>query len=62
MAQERVQVRRSAERFTTVGEGVRTRHLLSFADHYDPDLTSLGPLVAHNDEVVEPGSGYAPHR
>jgi redox-sensitive bicupin YhaK (pirin superfamily) len=53
---------RSAERFTTVGDGVRTRHLVSFGDHYDPARTSLGPLIAHNDEVVEPGSGYAPHR
>jgi redox-sensitive bicupin YhaK (pirin superfamily) len=61
-AHQRVLVRRSAERFTTVGDGVRTRHLLSFGDHYDPDLTALGPLVAHNDEVVEPGSGYPPHR
>jgi len=61
-AHERVLVRRSAERFTTVGDGVRTRHLLSFGDHYDPELTVLGPLVAHNDEVVEPGSGYPPHR
>jgi quercetin 2,3-dioxygenase len=61
-AHQQVLVRRSAERFTTVGDGVRTRHLLSFGDHYDPELTALGPLVAHNDEVVEPGSGYAPHR
>jgi quercetin 2,3-dioxygenase len=56
-----VLVRRSAERFETVGDGVRTRHLLSFAEHYDPALTSLGPLIAHNDEVVEPGAGYASH-
>jgi quercetin 2,3-dioxygenase len=61
-ARDHVLVRRSAERFTTVGDGVRTRHLLSFGDHYDPDLTALGPLIAHNDEVVEPGCGYPPHR
>jgi quercetin 2,3-dioxygenase len=61
-ATDRVLIRRSAERFTTVGDGVRTRHLLSFGDHYDSALTSLGPLIAHNDEVVEPGMGYAPHR
>jgi redox-sensitive bicupin YhaK (pirin superfamily) len=61
-AQDLVRVRRSAERFTTVGDGVRTRHLLSFGGHYDPTQTTLGPLIAHNDEVVEPGSRYAPHR
>jgi quercetin 2,3-dioxygenase len=61
-AHNEVLVRRSTERFTTVGDGVRTRHLLSFGDHYDPERTALGPLIAHNDEVVEPGSGYAPHR
>jgi redox-sensitive bicupin YhaK (pirin superfamily) len=60
--QSAVSVRRSAERFTTVGDGVRTRHILSFGGHYDPALTAFGPLIAHNDEVAEPGSGYAPHR
>jgi len=60
-ATDGVLIRRSAERFTTVGDGVRTRHLLSFGDHYDPALTSLGPLIAHNEEVVEPGMGYAAH-
>jgi redox-sensitive bicupin YhaK (pirin superfamily) len=61
-AADGVRIRRSDERFSTVGVGIHTRHLLSFGDHYDPARTSLGPLIAHNDEVVEPGAGYAPHR
>jgi redox-sensitive bicupin YhaK (pirin superfamily) len=59
---ESILVRRSTERFTTSRPGIVTRHLLSFGDHYDPGLTSFGALVAHNDEVLQPGSGYAAHR
>lgn len=41
-----------------------TTHAFSFGDHYDPDNVGLGPLIAHNDEVLDPGCGYAlhPHR
>lgn len=60
---DNVVIRRSEERFTTVGDGVRTSHLLSFGEHYDPALTAMGPLSAHNDEVVDrPGAGYTSHR
>jgi quercetin 2,3-dioxygenase len=57
-----VRVQRSADRFVTVGNGVRTSHLLSFGDHYDPSRTTIGPVIAHNDEIVDPGAGYALHR
>jgi len=66
---EGVEVRRSADRFTTVApaqpdaaEGwARTRHSFSFGEHYDPDLVGFGPLVALNDETVRAGEGYPEH-
>jgi hypothetical protein len=61
-AADNVVIRRAADRFTTVGDGVRTSHLLSFGEHYDPALTAIGPLSAHNDEIVNPGGGYASHQ
>jgi redox-sensitive bicupin YhaK (pirin superfamily) len=56
------QLRRAADRYETVGDGVRTRHSFSYGDHYDPANVGLGPLVAVNTEHVEPGRGYEPHR
>ena len=41
--------------------GVITTHEFSFGEHYDPERISFGPLVAHNVETLEPGSGYEPH-
>lgn len=55
-------VLRAADRFHTVEDGVESWHCFSFGRHYDPANTSYGPLVAHNDTVVQPGSGFAPHR
>src|SRR4028119_142963 len=46
---------------TTAGEGRLTRHSLSFGAHYDPGNVAFGALVAHNDDRLEPGSGYPDH-
>ena len=65
-----VEVRRSADRFTTVAparpdgaaEGwATTRHSFSFGEHYDPDRVGVGPLVALNDETVRAGEAYPDH-
>jgi quercetin 2,3-dioxygenase len=64
-----VEVRRSADRFTTVAparpdaaEGwATTRHSFSFGEHYDPENVGFGPLVALNDETVRAGEGYPEH-
>jgi redox-sensitive bicupin YhaK (pirin superfamily) len=53
---------RAAERFFTVEDGAESWHCFSFGKHYDPTNTAFGPLVAHNDTVLQPGSGFAPHR
>jgi redox-sensitive bicupin YhaK (pirin superfamily) len=59
---ESIAVLRAGDRFVSERDGVTTRHLLSFGDHYDPSRTSYGPLIAHNDETLAPGAGYALHR
>lgn len=57
-----VEVRRAADRFRTSAEGRSTAHSFSFGPHYDPENIAFGPLVAHNDELLPPGTGYADHR
>ncbi len=45
----------------TTAPGRVTHHSFSFGTHYDPDNTSFGLLLAHNDDAVEPGQGYDDH-
>lgn len=49
------------DRFTTLGEGRRTRHAFSFGTHYDPANIAHALLRAHNEDRVAPGSGYPEH-
>lgn len=58
----RSEVRRSAERFVTDAEGVRTLHSFSYGVHYDTENVGFGALAAINEERVEPGGGYDEHR
>lgn len=45
--------------------GRLTRHSFSFGPHYDPTNLGFGPLVCHNDDLLEPApgvvAGYAEH-
>lgn len=45
----------------TTAPGRVTHHSFSFGAHYDHANTSFGLLLAHNDDAVEPGSGYDDH-
>lgn len=54
-------LRPAAGRFHTVASGRETWHSFSFGTHYDPDNIGFGPLVALNDERLEPGAGYPAH-
>lgn len=56
-----VYVYRSADRPETRSDDVVSRHSFSFGRHYDPHNISFGVLVASNDDLVEPGSGYPTH-
>jgi redox-sensitive bicupin YhaK (pirin superfamily) len=57
----RIDVRRAGDRFRTDPGWANTFHSFSFGDHYDPANVGFGALVAHNDETVRSGSGYADH-
>jgi redox-sensitive bicupin YhaK (pirin superfamily) len=56
-----IEVRRADSRFVTTAPGRVTRHSFSFGTHYDPANVAFGQLVCHNDDVVDPGSGYDDH-
>jgi redox-sensitive bicupin YhaK (pirin superfamily) len=55
------EVRRAAQRFHTIGDGVETWHSFSYGVHYDPDQIRFGPVMAINTEHVAPGGGYEAH-
>ncbi|MDR7253223.1 redox-sensitive bicupin YhaK (pirin superfamily) [Nocardioides sp. BE266] len=42
-------------------KGRLTRHSFSFGPHYDPANLGFGPLVCHNDDLLDPATGYAEH-
>ena len=48
-------------RSSSTDPGRQTRHSFSFGPHYDPANLGFGPLVCHNDDLLEPGSGYPDH-
>lgn len=56
-----IEYRPAQDRFRTVAEGRTTWHSFSFGAHYDPTNVGFGRLVAHNDELLPPGTGYADH-
>lgn len=37
------------------------RYHFSFADYHDPDRMGLGALRVWNDDLIQPGTGFAPH-
>jgi redox-sensitive bicupin YhaK (pirin superfamily) len=56
-----IEYRPALDRFRTDTEGRTTWHSFSFGTHYDPHNVGFGSLVAHNDELLPPGTGYAEH-
>jgi redox-sensitive bicupin YhaK (pirin superfamily) len=48
-------------RFSTTDADRVTRHSFSFGPHYDPANLGFGPLVCHNDDLLQPGGGYPDH-
>lgn len=55
------EVHRSGERFRTRTDWLDSRHSFSYGPHYDPDNTHFGLLLAHNEDVVRAGAGFAEH-
>ena len=54
-------VHRAAERFVTRDSGRITHHSFSFGTHYDPANVGFAAMVALNDELLPPGTGYPDH-
>ena len=50
-----------SQRSSSTAAGRVTRHSFSFGPHYDPANLGFGPLVCHNDDVLDPPAGYADH-
>lgn len=57
-------LRPSASRLTTRTQWLDSRHSFAFGQHYEPENTSFGVLLAHNEDVLAPGTGFDrhPHR
>jgi len=55
----------SSQRSSSTADGRVTRHSFSFGPHYDPANLGFGPLVCHNDDVLDPAlfdpAGYPDH-
>lgn len=49
------------ERYRSDLPGGVTWHSFSFGPHYDPANTSYGPLLLHDEHLLEPGAGFAKH-
>ncbi len=56
-----IEHRPARDRFRTRDGGRTTWHSFSFGAHYNPTNVGFGSLVAHNDELLPPGTGYADH-
>lgn len=48
-------------RSSSTAAGRLTRHSFSFGPHYDPGNLGFGPLVSHNDDLLDGGAGYPEH-
>lgn len=57
-------VRRAGDRARTQTDWLASAHSFSYGHAYDPDNTSFGLLIAHNEDVLASGSGFDwhPHR
>jgi redox-sensitive bicupin YhaK (pirin superfamily) len=56
-----VEIRRASDRGTSTTEWLDSKHSFSFGDYYDPSNTHHGLLLANNDDVVAPGTGFDTH-
>ncbi|MBV2353789.1 pirin family protein [Streptomyces sp. J2-1] len=48
-------------RYRDGAEGITSLHALSFGAHYDPDNLRFGALIAVNEEVLAPRTGFDEH-
>lgn len=53
--------RSGSDRPVTRTDWLESRHSFSFGSHYEPDNTHFGLLLAHNEDRLQPGTGFAMH-
>jgi len=56
-----ITIRLAGERGKTALDWLDSRHTFSFADYYDDEFMSFGPLRVINEDVVAPGKGFGTH-
>lgn len=54
-------VRPASERGTTRTDWLHSRHTFSFGQYRDPRHMGFGKLRVINDDIIEPGAGFAEH-
>jgi redox-sensitive bicupin YhaK (pirin superfamily) len=54
-------IHRAESRGLTASSWLQSRHTFSFADYLDRDRINFGAIRVINDDVVQGGTGYAPH-
>lgn len=56
-----LRVYKADSRYTNDHGWLQTHFSFSFADYYDPDNMSFGPLRVFNDDVIAPKMGFGAH-
>ncbi|WP_446008302.1 pirin family protein [Candidatus Electrothrix sp.] len=56
-----MEIIKAADRHFTDFGWLKTYWLFSFSDYHDPNNLQLGALRVFNDDIVEPGKGFATH-
>lgn len=56
-----ISVHRAADRYRTNQPGITTWHSFSSGPHYDADNLAFGPVVACDEHLVDPASGFEDH-
>ncbi|RIE04522.1 hypothetical protein D3H35_05820 [Cohnella faecalis] len=59
-----INVQRSQDRYSADHGWLKSRFSFSFADYYDPDNMSFGPMRVLNDDWIAESEGFGmhPHR
>ena len=56
-----IKIRKASDRGTTKNDWLVSKHTFSFANYYDPQNISFGPLRVINDDVVASSGGFDMH-
>jgi redox-sensitive bicupin YhaK (pirin superfamily) len=54
-------IRKSTDRGVADLGWLHSRHSFSFGEYYDPDHMGVSELRVINDDIVQPGKGFATH-